>query len=550
MLKRINQLDDWGYLIGIILVLTGGCAVRLIPYVSFQGNFLGDLDPYRYLRATRLILDQGRIPTLDTTVAPYGTPATFAVNRGYYLLMSQLALITNIDLVRLLGLSPIIFFIFFELSLYLFAYYSSGRESVALVTILLTAFTPGWWGLVYQISSNPLAENTSIALFPLVLSALLCFLRSRDRRYLTLSSFMLGISYSIHPATFMWTSILTFFFLIIYHHSEKKKLDFFFNFAYIFLCTFSIIVPFLLTTRLSDINGLSVAASYLTQLKNQYFILDINQLISELGVLQISLAVLGIFMLWDQFIEHNKLALSGLFSMSLITIAPSSGTLRELLGDIPASGLLLFSHRMVPYLSQFLYLFSAATIVEYSHLFQNIGWKRVFAVMITLILGLSVLTTINNARSFALQFGIDKNNDLLEWIRNNTQENETIIANSMDLNSWIRTMVNRPTVFSFSYEDLASEDMKERILLYDSVYTFKHNSSLTVELLRKYQVRYVVVVQEYIFVDPLNNAIVVGELPKETIADYINRLGERYSLTLMYSNLSDSHFVFRVDRRT
>jgi len=549
-LQRTKKVNNCRSLIGIVFILIGGCAVRLIPYIAFRGNFLGDLDPYRYLRAIGRILEQGRIPALDTAVAPIGTSATFAVNHGYYLLMSQLALLTNAELVPLLGLSPIVFFIFFGLSLYIFAYYSSECESVALMTILLVSFMPGWWGLVYYLSSNPLSENVGIALFPLILAALVCFLNCKDRRYLMLSGFMLGASFAIHPATFVWASILTLLFFLTYFYSEKSKVSFFVSLAYIAMSLFLTITPFFATMHLSDIRGFTEAASYLTSLKEQYYVLSISQLIGELGVIQIFFATLGLLMLKDQSKKRGILALAGLVFMSLLMLVSSFEILRKSLENVPASGLFILSHRMVPYLLQFVYFFASLAIIKYSSLFGRIGVRKIFVLFVAFMVGVSSFATISNSYNFALKFQVDNYNDLFKWINVNTQENEVIIANLMDLNVWIRSIVERPTVFSFSYEDLISKDMANRILLYAAVYTFQYNHSLTLDLLIKYQVKYVVVVPEYHFIDPLHGVLMSGVHSKNDISTYITKLQDRNYLTLAYSNPLSSHFIFRVDTHT
>jgi hypothetical protein len=559
----LDRADELVHL-GLLAVIVLGAGIRLLPVLEVGTAWLADLDPYRNLRAVNGILDSGRMPIFDPlSAAPNGTYATYSTSQGYYMLGAALTLVSGLNSVQMLSVSPVICEVALLLAVYAFGYVLTRHRGAGLVAAFFAAIVQGW-AMVAIIGTCPLAENFGAVLFPLVLLLFWKYINIKKKSFLVFSGVLLGASLLIHPVTYLYLSITLFTYSILLCLLEKKIRGLVSFSGVLLISLFAVLVQLYSIKDFGSVGGFNYGALWLASLQPAYPVIDFYEVLYDVGILASFLGLLGLVLIlldkkWEDLIVVS-------WSAIMLIIIPLSWivTLRSFLTSFPLGSFFFLSHRVMPYLPTALSLLSGIVVVEYllpltSYIGRiinlrspSVSVKAEFALTIALILVSmpfiqSSVGYANNYKSntlWAQQYA-----PLFKWIENNTKNNDVFIINDICLGEVVRTIADRPTVFTNSYQDLTTPDLEKRMWLCSSVFIEGYDDNITQGLLYDFNVTYVIVIRDQYNIDILNKRY-TSPAPQDTFISYLKWMDEKNYLTNVYSDPNGQFYVYQVDQQS
>lgn len=553
------QKSHW---IILALIILFGTIVKTIPFMKV--NALLDLDPNNHYMKVNAILEIGRIPKFDNlSLAPQGTSSTYTLTPlGFEFLIVTLEFMTQAPLVKLMGILPAIYGILTMLAMLFLSLEVTKSVTASLLATLFTAFSVSWL-LIYGVTMNPLAENIGLFLFPLALLHLTRYIKNKQRHEMLYTGILFGTMFYIHLFTVFYYALTllgyaAFAFLI----KEKPKII-----LKAIIGTFGIgvciAIPIIfqiapLTTQQG--NMYSKTASIMAFASGSYLTL-VPQDIPKILSLPISnLAIVGLWLIvgvvavktaWKvlhkNYKEHESLLLpaSCCFTLLLASIAPIFEPFRNILVIIPFSATLFYAHRLVPYLTLTLYILIAIAITTYILPFakkfnrklrlknKNIPANHLIILLITTLVGAPFLViSIAHTNELASWPTAQDYTAFFDWVKQNTSANDIFIVNNWDMSMWLRAIGKRPTVFSHVHQDLVALDAEKRMRFHAVI--FNEGANLyyeTIQLLKEYNVSYVVVTSKPIYLDVINNNWVFSI---QNLNSYIRKMDNRYYFEKVY----------------
>lgn len=562
-MARIMQKDKLAYF-GLLIIMAIGISIRLIPVLEVGGIWLADLDPYRNLRAVNKVLEQGKMPLFDPlSVAPNGTSATYATSQGYYMLNAVLILTSGLDSIKMMSISPIICEPALLLTVYAFALALTKSRWAGLATMFFASLGQGW-SMIGMIGTCPLAENFGVVIFTLTL--LLCWKYNEDKKksplLLMISGFLLGTSFLIHPITYFYLVIVLFIYTILLCSIRKRICELIYFSKLIFISSFAIAIQWSLIKDLKYSFYFTHGALWLATLQPVYTVIDFYVVLSEVGVIVSFLSLLEIaLVVFDKKWEKNIL-LSWVLVMLFIIWSSQITSIRLFLANLPFGAFFILSHRVMPYLHVALSLLGGLAVAEYiwpsvKHIsgylsFPSSSASIKIGALLIIVLLLAFIPTIQSSISYAINYSsfakwAQRHSSLIEWVKENTGPYDVFIVNELCLGEVLRTLAERPTVFTLSYQDIATPDIEKRMLLYSAVYIIGYDERVAQRLLYDFNVSYVIVIRDQFVVDLLNKRYVYVA-PEESFPSYLKWLDEKFYLKRIYSDPSGQFYVYSVNR--
>lgn len=548
--------------IGLLMVIMFGVGIRLIPILGTGATTLADLDPYRNLRAVNSILDSGRIPTFDPlSAAPNATYNTYATSQGYYVLGVALTLISGLDSVQMLAISPVICEVALLLTIYVFGCVLTKHCGAGLVAAFFTTMMQGW--AIDMIGTNPLAENFGAVIFPLVLFLFWKYVVHKKIVFLFFSGVILGTALLIHPIIYFYLSITLFTYSIMLCILEKKMGGIMSFLKVILISSFAILIQFCSLMDFGSTINFTHGAMWLTSLQPAHYFIDFNRLVLETGISTLFLGLLGIMLtLLLRKCDYLIVVTWGTIMFAIIVlslIAP----MRSLLASLPFGGFIIFSHRVMAYLSSALSLLSGIVIVDYllplvSYITKSINLHsstvsgKTALVVVVAIVGIS-LPSIQSYSVYAINYNTVMHYaphfvSLFGWIEKNTKAGEIFIVNDINLGELIRAFTKRPVVFTVSYQDLTTQDLEKRMWLQSSVFIRGYDDKIAQMLLHDFSVNYIIVVRAVFVtnIDICQKKYTVLP-PEDSFSLYIKWIEEKPYLVEVYHDLDGQFYIYSVD---
>jgi len=546
----------------ILLFITMlGMFVRLVPYTKV-GGFI-DLDPYNHYMKVTAIQKLGRTPSFDSlSLAPQGTSKTYTITPlGFEFLVVALELVTQAPLVELMGLLPTLYGALLILAMFFLCYEATNSTSNGLFGAFLTAF-PNWWGLIYSVTMNPLAENVGLFLFLLALVYLGRYVNTCKKSDVLCSGILFGTMFYIHLFTVIYFVLILIGYVVISFLTNIKLRLVLRAVGCTLAVGLSLSLPILLQVLAASISSgyaFSRIALYLAFLSGSYLALvpeDLPHILSFplqyliVIALWVTLATISVGIVErvlrknHERCKNHSLPASWCLSLLLAGFMPSIESLRNVLAMMPFSGPFLFTHRVVPYLTLAFYLLAAIAISD-STLFTR-GFNLTFklksrivrlsvlvelAIMVPVIIFVPI-TSVGYVNELSSWPTPDTYRTFFEWVKENTSNRDIFIVNNWDVAMWLRAVANRPTVFSHVHQDLVSGDAEKRILLHTVVFSGGLSNNETIKLLDDYDISYVVVTSRPVYVDMLNEKWIWG-IPD--IEEYIINMDSRSYLERVFS---------------
>jgi hypothetical protein len=556
----LDRVEKLVYL-GLLAVIVLGAGIRLIPVLEVGTTWLADLDPYRNLRAVNGILDSGRMPIFDAlSAAPNGSYATYSTSQGYYMLGATLTLVSGLNSVQMLSVSPVICEVALLLTVYAFGYALTKHRGAGLAAAFFAALGQGW-AMISIIGTCPLAENFGAVLFPLVLLLFWKYVNIKKGSFLVFSGVLLGASLLIHPITYFYLSIILLAYSILLCLSEKKIRGLVTLSAVLSISLFAVLIQFYSIKDFGSLSGFNHGALWLASLQPAFPVIDFYTVLYDVGILTSFLGLLGILLILLDKKWEDLMIVSWSAVMFIIIALSWIIPLYSFLASLPFGGFIILSHRVTPYLPIALSLLSGIVIVEYllpfaSYVdktiklrFPSLSVKVELALIMVLIL-MSV-PLIQSSVGFAVDYKwslwTQQYDPLFKWIKNNTKNNDVFIINEINLGEVIRTIADRPAVFTISYQDLATPDLEKRMWLYSSVFIEGYDDKIAQRLLYDFNVSYVVVVRDQYNVDIWNKRY-TSPAPEDSFLLYLKWTDEKPYLVRVYSDPDAEFYVYFVDR--
>lgn len=545
--------------LGLLAILILGIYIRLIPILDTGTNWLADLDPYRNLRAVNEVLSYGRMPLFDAlSAAPNGTYATYSTSQGYYMLCSALTLISGSNASMVLSFSPVICEVALLLTVYIFGVALANSRWAGLFAAFFVAIPRGW-AMISLIGTCPLAENFGAVVFPLVLLFFWKFTTQEKKSFLLFSGLLLGISLLIHPVTYFYLVVTIFVYVVLMCLAEKRGRMLVIGFEVLLISFFAVLIQFFSVRDFGYLSSFTHGALWLASLEPVYPVIDFYVVLYNIGELVVFLSVMAIFLIflerkWNYLIlVAGSIVMFGMIALSLI--AP----LRPFLADIPIGAFIILSHRVMPYLPVMLSLLSGVFISEYllpsicaieklnlRFLDNSATLKGALIIALLLISMPLIQSSLEYATNYKESSQmIQQYKPLFEWIKKNTVASDVLVINEINLGEAIRTIANRPIIFSLSYQDLVTPDLVERMWLQSSVFIKGYDDNIAQKLLYDFNVSYVIVVRSQYNLDILNNKY-VSSAPKDSFPLYLEWMDNKTYLSRIYSNTDIGFYVYSV----
>jgi hypothetical protein len=558
----LDRVEKLVYL-GLLAVIVLGAGIRLIPVLEVGTAWLADLDPYRNLRAVNGILDSGRMPIFDAlSAAPNGSYATYSTSQGYYMLGATLTLVSGLNSVQMLNVSPVICEVALLLTVYAFGYALTKHRGAGLAAAFFAALVQGW-AMISIIGTCPLAENFGAVLFPLVLLLFWKYVNVKKESFLVSSGVLLGASLLIHPFTYFYLSITLFTYSILLCLLEKKIRGLVSFSGILSISLFAVFIQFYTIKDFGSLSGFTHGALWLASLQPAYPVIDFYEVLYDIGILTLFLGLLGILLIlldkkWEDLIVVSWGAI-----MFIIIGSSWIVTIRSFLASFPFGSFVFLSHRVMPYLPIALGLLSGIVIAEYllplasyiyktlSSRFPSISMKVEPAVIIVLLLMSAPL--IQSSIGFAVDYNwshwAQQYDPLFKWLKDNTKTSDVFIINEINIGEAIRTIANRSVVFTISYQDLATTDLEKRMWLCSSVFIEGYDDKIAQRLLYDFNVNYVIVVRYQYNIDILNKQY-VSPAPQDSFISYLKWMDEKNYLAKAYSDPNGQFYAYQVDRES
>jgi hypothetical protein len=536
----------------LIAIIIFGAYVRYTPMIKTGMAWLADLDPYRNLRSINLILKEGKIPESDPTLVTLdNTSKSEATSQGYYLLLSSLIILSNIPTVSLLAISPILCEVLLIVSLYALAYKITGSYISSLLSAFFAEIVQGW-SAISMMGAVPLAENFGAILFPVTLILLQSYSDNHKKRYLILSGILLGTSLLIHPVTFLFLGLVLVTYIIIFFFMHRKILTLCYQLLLLVAsASFALLIQFSQVNPITSTTGFSNGALFLFSLRPVIYVIDFNILWYEIGGLTLTLALIAISVI--VFEQQTKFIIPLLWAGILLTVVLISqlsfnDSFLNLVILFPLYGPIILSHRVMPYLPPALALLSGICITElflpiclelnskFRSLFPNMT-IRFDVTLLLLVLVLSI-PQIESSMSYARDYGdwsiyAQRYESTFNWLRNNTKPNDVFAISDVGFGELVKTLTNRPVVFTISAEDISMPDLPNRSMMQSAIFINGYDDMLAKKLIKEYSVDYLIVIVDSLMIDVGTKTYVHQN--KYIVDPYIDWLKGRFCLSLVYA---------------
>lgn len=497
-----------GYIRGTSLVLNG------------PGTLL-DLDSFHSLRAVESIMNNGNLPKFDAlSSAPNGTSYAFATSQGYYGFIGSIGLLAGLSPNEALAISPSIFFAL-EL-IFLFALtIAISKSTVAALLAAFFATTLRGWSAISILGADPVAENLGAILF-LSAMVLAVLLSQRPSNLLVgLLGFVDGISIEAHPVTYYFVNLVLVATVLTYVLQREWK-----NARNVLLAVLASLYSIGLIeasgTGLGEAGLFSQSAFWLASLKNNIFTINNSILISEIGLVTISLAGVSILviLLYRLATQYMLVAWAAvLYSVVLIgqlAVYTPYGTLVE---RIPFSAPLTLSHRVMPYLPPVVCILAAIAVGKFllpsvAGLSRTLRTNRAILSCL-LILGILAASAyqLSDAYQYSAYYANSFNtepvySDLYAWISTHTSVNSTFAANDLGFGVYVKAIDQRSVFFTTSQEDLTVPDLTQRATLQTCLFLPMCGANNTEQMIRSYRIQYAIIITPALLVDQNSSSFV------------------------------------------
>jgi hypothetical protein len=561
------------YYLALAFIVVTSTLIKLIPFK--KAATLLDLDPYNHLMKVKAILNCGRTPSFDSlSQAPQGTLATYTITPlGFEFIVVALETITQAPLVELIGLLPALYGALLIIAIFSLCFEISKSAGAGLIAAFFTAF-PTSWLAIYSVTMNPLAENVGLFLFTLTLLYLAGHIRKNRKTNLLCVIVLFGTIFYIHLFTvfyFVLSLAIYAFVSLIMNENVKKVVK---SIAYTLVAGSFLALPVIFQIAPKSFQQGSIfsktaldlafaSGSYLALLPQDLpRILSLPFLYLAIIALWVATAMIAVRTVWRilkrEFDGYRRYLLPASWCLSLLLagFAHLLEPLRNTLTAIPFSGPLLYAHRVVPYLALAFHVLIAVAINTFIRVligaFHNFfkfnrknGLRRFIIALMMILVSLPVcIMSVAYTEELASQPTPQTYASFFEWAKERTGNTDVFIANNWDLAMWLRAIDNKPTVFSHVHQDLVSSDAERRILLHTLV--FNGNDAFydeTLELLKVYNVSYVVVTSRPAYVDIINNRW-VWEV--KDLDNYIEGMDSKGYLKRVFSD--ENIWVYNVDK--
>jgi len=554
----VKRLEGLTY-IGLLAVLVLGAYIRLIPILEAGADWLADLDPYRNLRAVNEVISNGRMPLFDNlSAAPNGTYATYSTSQGYYMLSSALTLISGSNSSVVLSFSPVIY----EVALLLVVYVLGSELANSRWTGLFAAFfvaIPRGWAMISLIGTCPLAENLGAVVFPLVLLLFWKCTVQKRKSFLLFSGLLLGISLLIHPVTYFYLVVTIFVYVVLMCIVERRVRILVIGLEVLVISFFAVLIQFFSIRDFGYLSSFTHGALWLASLRPVYPVVDFYVVFYEVGGLVLFLSLMALILVfldrkWNYLILAScSIVMLGIIALSLVV------PLRPFLANVPFGAFIILSHRVMPYLPVMLSLLSGVFIAEYLlpsiyvvkklnlRFLENSAMLKgtliIALLLISVPLTQSALEYTTDYKESSLL--IKQYKPLFEWIKKNTVASDVLVINEINLGEAIRTIVNRPVIFSLSYQDLVTSDLVERMWLQSSVFIKGYDDNIAQRLLYDFNVSYLIVVKNQFNIDILNKRY-VSPAAEDSFPLFLGWIDDKTYLSRIYSNANVGFYVYSV----
>ena len=545
---------------GLLAVLALGAYLRLMPILASGTSWLADLDPYRNLRAVNEVVRSGHMPLFDPLSAPpNGTFATYSTSQGYYMFSAAFTLVSGLNSTMFLSISPVIY----EVALLLIVYVFGSALTNSAVAGLFAAFfvaIPRGWSMIAIIGTCPLAENLGAVVFPLVLLLFWRYSTYSRPSFLVMSGLLLGISLLIHPITYFYLVLTILAFAVLMCLAERKGRTFIFAVEVLLISSFAFLLQFFSIKDFAYLSGFTRGALWLATLQPVYPVIDFYAVLYEVGMLVVFLSLMAIVLIFvDRKWNYLILVSSSMVMFSIIALSLVV-PLRPFLADVPFSAFIILSHRvMMPYLPVVLGLLGGVFVAEYLLPMARVGSRLkllaspkhvtvVFSLIAILVISIPL---VQSSFAYANNYGwarwAQQYDPLFEWMKKNTQVDDIFVVNEISLGEAIRAIANRPTVFSLSYQDLATSDLVKRMWLQSSVFIEGYDDRIAQRLLYDFKVSYVVVVRNQYNVDILNKKYVFPA-PEDSFPLYLKWMDQKPYLVRAYADPNVGFYIYHVQQ--
>ncbi|MBX5329169.1 MAG: hypothetical protein QHH18_04525 [Candidatus Bathyarchaeota archaeon] len=547
--------------IGLLAILVLGTYIRLIPILDISADWLADLDPYRNLRAVNEVLSYGRMPLFDAlSAAPNGTYATYSTSQGYYMLSSALTLISGANASAVLSFSPVICEVALLLTVYVFGTELTNSRWAGLFAAFFVAIPRGW-AMISLIGTCPLAENFGGVVFPLVLFLFWKCTVQEKKSFLLFSGLLLGISLLIHPVTYFYLVVTIFVYVVLMCLAEKRGRMLVIGFEVLLISLFAVLIQFFSVRDFAYLSGFTHGALWLASIEPVYPVIDFYVVLYNVGELVVFLSLMAILLIflerkWNYLIlVSGSIVMFGIIALSLIT------PLRQFLADIPFGAFIILSHRvMMPYLPLVLSLLGGIFIAEYLLPLVRINNKPKFQisfkkgittfVLLVVLIAISlpsIQSSVEYSTNYKWAYWAKQYVSLLKWAKDNTNASDVFLLNEISLGELVKTIAERPTVFTISYQDLATPDLVKRMWLQSSVFIKGYDDNIAQRLLYDFNVSYVIVVKNQSNLNILNKKYVFPA-PDDSFLLYLQWMDSKKYLERIYSNVNLGFYVYFVHK--
>lgn len=538
--------------LSMIAITLGSLLIRGISLILNGTSTLLDLDAFRLLRIINLIYSNGVLPTFDPlSAAPNGTTATFAFSHGYYFFISQLGVISGISPPEVLVISPLIFLTIELIGITAVCQlFSNSKISLLLSAFFLIGFSG--WAAIAELGGDPIAENAGVFLYLIVILLVVSSVRQKSFYIVPLTSFLIGITIEVHPVTYYFTVLTVLSILPFYLVSKKWRAS-----GIIILSVagslFSIILLLLDGVNLTSESTFSFAAKWLALLRPHDYTITGYSLVSEVGFIVVLLAVISMIVIVSSKCESNYFLLSAALLMFLVMIAGEFAVFTPYgitLTLIPFYAPLFLTHRLMPYFPTVLSILAGISVTE----FVLPGIKRVARpklvrllgpiIIVLIVLGSypQIMTAYQYTNSYANgETGATLYTGTFVWIDGHTTNSSIFMSNFPDLGEWIRSLANRPVVFTTSEEDLNSPNLIQRVDLQTCVFVPVCQNTGTLQLLQNFSVNYVMLANHVSIIDENSSSYIFFN----DNSTYLSWFQSRPFLKLVYSD--SNALVFAVN---
>jgi len=557
----------------LAFIVVVGIIAKTVPYMTLKG--LLDLDPYNHYVKVNAILEAGRIPSFDPlSLAPNGTTATYTITPlGFEFIIVTLELMTKAPLMRLMGILPAVYGALTILTMFFLCLETTKSPKASLFTAFFAAFSTSWL-LIYGLTMNPLAENVGLFLFPLALLFLARYIRNGKKSDILCSGILFGTMFYIHLFTvFYFLLTLSGYFIFSLLTKQKARLT-------LKAIGYTVAIGLVLSTpiilRIAPVSiqlggTYSRTAAMMAFASGSYLALvpqDIPRIFNlplyniVIVFLWFAVGLVAVRIAWrvlrKNYSAYESLLLPTSWCLFLFLggLAPIAEPIRNFLAAVPFSAPLFYAHRLVPYLTLAIYLLVAVAVTNFilpltNRLSSNISFgkrtvssSRLAAVLITVIVMIPFVATAAAYTAELVSWPTPQNfSTFFDWVKGSTNASDVFVANNWDIAMWLRAIGDRPTVFSHVHQDLVASDAINRMQLHAVL--FNLNSSLRIEaiqLLHEYNVTYVVVASNPIYLDVINYKWV---FQIQDIKGYIQEMDSRDYLTRVFS--AQNIWVYKVN---